>query len=146
MKKVLLLLCIFACIATVADAQIFHKKRKDVDGVQGVLTLHPDLVMSTGLNKKRYYFFFDIDNKYLFVTDNDILYKTFSEFLPAEKIEEKEIQIEGVSINPFTLFSKKEFRSQGKKLGLKLNKYKICKIFNYSLIKKEASATDPWRG
>lgn len=134
MKKISLFLLSFFAFATIANAQIFKKKEKEkVDAITGTLVLHPDSVAIKGNDNKVYYFFLDTKNECLFITDNKDIFSSFSKFLPKEKIPGREIEIEGTSISPFTLFSKSQLKEQGKKMGLQLNRYKIYKIFNYGL-------------
>lgn len=133
MKKILISLCIFAFAVTV-QAQIFSKKSKQkVNSIVGTLYLHPDSVATKGNDSKTYYFFLDTKNECLFITDNTDIYKTFATFLPKVQISGRQIEVEGTSISPFTLFSKSQLKDEGKKMGLKLNNYSIYKIFNYGL-------------
>ncbi len=117
-----------------AQSQVFGSKtRQKVSAVTGLLTLHPDSVTIKGSDGKLYYFFLDVKNECLLITNNSDIYKSFSEFLPKQEISGRQIEIEATPISPFTLFSKSQLKAEGRKLGLKLNKYKLCKIFNYSL-------------
>lgn len=124
----------FLFFVNIGHAQIFGKRVKQkVNSITGVLTLHPDSVAIKGSDNKLYYFFLDTKNECLFITDNDDIYKTFSSFLPKIQVPGREIEIEGTSISPFTLFSKSQLKDQGKKIGLELNNYTLYKMFNYGL-------------
>jgi hypothetical protein len=132
MKKSIVLFCVL--VSTIAvHAQFMGKGRKDVPPMKGTLTLHPDSVTLKGKDKELYFYFFDATNKCLFVTSNKKIYDSISTFLPVRMIEERSVILEGTIIDPFTIFSKEDLSEVSKSLGIKLNKFKVVKIFNYGL-------------
>lgn len=155
MKKIVFALSVLV-FAQVAEAQIFGKKKKkqvpvtvveqpkiilvkeedkkDVPPVVGIFSLHPDSVLVKGLSKETYFFFLDAGNKSLFVTKNKLIYDSVSTFLPVRIVDNRYAVLQGTAINPFTEFSEDELDKVSKKLGIRLNEYKIIKVFAYGLV------------
>lgn len=134
MKKIVVIGFLGAMVF--ASCSIFKKQpvaRKDVDGVEGKLTLHP---VFTDLQTKtqQFFFFLDFRKKTLFMTEDTAMYLSFSEYLPEVIVPGRYVNLEGSFIDPFTVFTKEEFavlNSKMSKLGVQLNTYKVARIFNY---------------
>jgi hypothetical protein len=122
----------FASCSTMQQTQQ-GMPRKDVDGVEGKLSLHP---VFTDLQTKnqQFFFFLDFKQKTLFMTEDTAMYMSFSGYLPEIIVPGRYIKLEGSFIDPFTLFTKEEFDQLNSKmatLGVQLNTYKVARIFNY---------------
>ncbi len=136
MKKIIVFLAFVFGFVTVSSAQIFSKKekdRKEIPGVTGKLTLHPDSVAYKGTDGSLYFFFYDFSNKCLFISKTEGIYRKFADFLPEVVIPGRYISPEGPTIDPFTLFTRDQLKEEGQRLGIKLNKFKVVKIFNYGM-------------
>lgn len=114
---------------------VYTGPKKDVDAVNGTLILHP-LKVEIETKETTYSCFLDARAKCIFITDDVEAYEEFSEYLPAEKIPDRVIELEGAVIDPFVIFTPEEFadlESKMAKLGVKLNEYKIARLFSYGL-------------
>lgn len=100
-----------------------------VEGVQGILTNIPDSVTISRSDGAMFFFFYDFQQKTLFITEKKELYQLFVQH---QKENAKHvIFIDGTIINPFTLFKKRELQKKAKRAGVELNGYKVCKIMSY---------------
>jgi len=118
--------------------------KKDVYGVRGKLIYHPDKRVIDGKDSKKYYLFYDFQNRTLFVSDNDTLYQKFATFLPEQVIPGREITLEGPTINPLTFFDKNQLATESRKIGINLNEFKVASLFNWGLITNQL-ITDQWQ-
>jgi hypothetical protein len=136
MKRIPLFLAFVFSMTLTSSAQLFAKKdkdRKEIPGVTGKLTLHPDSVAYKGTDGSLYFFFYDFSNKCLFISKTEGIYRKFADFLPEVIIPGRYISPEGPTIDPFTLFTRDQLKEEGQRLGIKLNKFKVVKIFNYGM-------------
>ena len=108
--------------------------KRNVDGVRGYLEYHPDRWFLSGKDGKNYSLFYDYPNKTLFISTNDSLYDKFANYLPVQAVAGRRVLLEGPTINPLTIFSKEQLTSEGRKVGIDLNAFKVATIFGYSLI------------
>jgi hypothetical protein len=118
-----------------AKSATYTGPKKDVDAVTGSLSLHP-IVVDIETKETIYSCFLDAKGKTMYITDDSVAYTEFSEYLPARIIPGNLILLEGAMIDPFVLFTEEEFKDLDTKLskfGVKLNEYKIARIFNYGL-------------
>ncbi len=125
-------ICLAASCGT--SHKVTTENRADVSGVEVTLTKHPDSVSLKAKDGKIFYLFFSLAKKCLVISDNPDIYEKFSTHLPETSIAGREVQIEASSINPFTYFSKEQLDDLSQHLGVELNKFKLYKIFNWSLV------------
>ena len=136
MKKIFAILVVsglvFSSCSVLKKSKDYSEKR-EVTGVKGALTLHPDSVAYTGSDGALYCFFLVLESKCIFVSKAEGIYKKFSEHLPETVVPGRYIVMEGATINPFTLFSKDQLEEEGRRIGVQLNDFKVAKLFNYGL-------------
>lgn len=107
--------------------------KKDVPGVTVKLKLHPDEVIITNKQNVVYYIFFSLDQKCLIITSKKTILDEIIKHLPAQNTTNNVVVIEATSIDPFVYFRKKQLADASKKLGVRLNEFKVYMLFNYSL-------------
>ncbi|HWC57437.1 MAG TPA: hypothetical protein VG621_00580 [Candidatus Paceibacterota bacterium] len=89
-------------------------------------------------------FFLDGKNRILFMTADTMVYNLFSNYLPDMVVPGRLIVLQGTPINPLTIFTRREFdefNQRMRRLGVRLNRYKIARILNYGL--EEAGTLPP---
>jgi hypothetical protein len=122
---------------------VYSGPKKDVDGVTGILIFHPDSIFYTGKEGRKYSLFFDKPDACIFVTENPNLYVLFSEQLPIQMQAGKAVLLEGVTIDPVTIFRPEQMQqianSQNMTL-VELNHFKVAKIFNYGTLENSTNA------
>ncbi|MCC7436848.1 hypothetical protein IT402_03190 [Candidatus Nomurabacteria bacterium] len=142
MKKILFFLLSFTIFTAVAHSQIFKKKpKKPVPGKEVTLTRHPDKVTLKGTDKKDYFLLFSLEEKCLLITDNKNLYDSISIFLPLRSVPGRSVEVDGPSIDPFTIFTKKQLQEQSERVGFAINKFNTFRIFNSELIEIKDKGT-----
>ncbi len=136
MKKITLILLCFLTFVSSTQAQLFKKKaKKAVPGRSIVLKGHPDEVVLKGSDSKTfYYFFFSLEEKCLFITEKKSIYDSISKFLPWVQVPGRTVEVDGPSINPFTIFVKAQLDEQSQRAGFAINRYNTFRIFNCTLV------------
>lgn len=110
--------------------------KKAVDATTGNISLHP-VDISIKSKEAQYFFFLDAQNKILFVTDDPKIYQSIASYLPEVIIPGRFVLLQGTFIDPFTIFTKEEFEqlnSKMSKMGIKLNEWKVARLFNYGMM------------
>ncbi len=98
--------------------------RKDVDGGEGVLTMHPIENFIKDNNGKIWYIFYDFNGQCIYITDDVAIYKKFSKAIPMKIRDgdpENVILVQGISIDPFVYFNKETLEAMSKDKGLQIN-------------------------
>jgi len=139
MKRIILL---FAIVSFFASCDTFKKSqqtvpmvRKDVDAVEGTLSLHP-LRVVVPTKETEYKCILDARGKTIYITDDTETYDEIGKYLPLQINPENVVLLQGTFIDPFVLFTKEEFddmNSKFAKLGVQLNGYKIARLMNAGL-------------
>lgn len=107
--------------------------KKDVPGIVVTLRLHPDEITITDKQKNVHYIFFSLEQKCLVISSKKDIFEAIQNHLPAQNISGNSVTIEATSIAPFVDFDKDQLSEISKRIGLKLNEFKVYKLFNYSL-------------
>lgn len=132
MKKILIGIGLFATLFLGA-CRSSSTYRAPVNGASGSLIMHPDSVTMIGKDGKTYYLLYNITARYLFITSNKEIFDNIARYLPPVVASRRAAYIDGPIINPFTLFKKRDLNEESKRIGLQLNKFRVCRIFNYAL-------------
>ncbi|GEM_PF-3553790 len=114
-----------------------------VDGVQGLLTLHPIENSAKSKDERKFYFIFDYVNQCIYITDQEEVYKQISDFLTVDISVGHAVLVQAVLIDPFTLFQLDELQRIANQEGMDittLNSYKVGKIFNIGTLNNSAEA------
>lgn len=130
MKKLLFLLLLVG--ASTSYGQFWKSKKgpkTPVEGVKGMIKNIPDSVTISRDDGTMFFFFYDIEQKTLFITEKKEMYQLFVQH--QKENANNVILIDGTMINPFTLFKKRELQKKAKRAGVELNGYKVCKIMSY---------------
>ncbi len=116
--------------------------RLSVNGAQGMLLLHPIRNAIKDVHGAEWYFFYDLTNHYIFITDSVSVYEKFQKGLPA-KDNINAVLVQGISIDPFVYFDQQAIDAMTKDEGLEINggdqkhdinKFDVATIASYGIV------------